>query len=238
MMYLLFAAAGVLCGLALIWILNRMPSRCFCDYDETPDERHSAPRVFYHKHGLISALVLAAAFALLSIRFGLGLTAIGLCVFCALLVMIALSDLRYCIIPDELIIAGCVAAVLAVLPGVLSGDGLWNRVDPALGCLAGAGFIFCINLVGRIVYHKDTLGMGDLKLMAICGIACGLRGIVIAALLGVFIAGLFFAIAIALKKLNREQYMPLGPFLVCGTIATLCFQTAIDAVLDWYISLI
>ena len=237
MMNILFAVLGALCAAAMAFILNKMPAKCFCDYGETPEARHEAPRAGKWALG-VSALVLAAVFSILETRFGVGLKSVCLCLFSVVLVMITLSDIRFCIIPDELIIAGCFLATAAVFPGILAGQDLMTRFSPVLGALIGAGIILAINLLGRILYKKDALGMGDLKLMAVCGIACGATGTVIAMLTGIFAAGIWFAVGIALKRVRSESYLPLGPVLVFGTLFTLCFRPLVDAFLAWYISLI
>ena len=237
MMNLTYALLGVVSGALAVLILNKMPAKCFCDYDETPDERHNPPRAGKWAI-LICAAVLALVYSVLMNRMGLGLESVCACLVCTVLLMIALSDLRYCIIPDELIIAGCILATVSVFPGILSGSDWTTRLAPVLGAAVGAGVIFAINLLGRILYKKDALGMGDLKLMAICGILCGPVGTAIAMLIGVFAAGIFFAVGIAAKKVQSESYLPLGPFLVFGAVFTLAFRPMIDAFLAWYISLI
>ena len=187
---------------------------------------------------IICAAVLGAVYAVLAARFGIGIKSVFLCLVCTSLVMIVLSDIRYCIIPDELICAGCIFATVAVFPDILSGVNWGSRLSPVLGAAVGAGIIYAINILGRLLYKKDALGMGDLKLMVVCGIVCGTSGTVIAMLVGILAAGIWFAGAIALKKVRSEEYMPLGPFLVLGTLFTLCFRPMIDAFLAWYISLI
>ena len=237
MMNILFSLLGIGCAWLMILILNKMPAKCFCDYDETPDERHNPPRA--GKRALIlSVLVLASVFPTLLSRFDLSLKTIMICLSCTVLVMIVLSDICYCIIPDELICAGCVFATIGVFPEILSGADWATRLSPVLGAAIGAGIIFLINCLGRLLYKKDALGMGDLKLMIVCGILCGTVGTVISMLIGIFAAGFWFAAAIALKRVRSEEYMPLGPFLVFGTIFTLCFRPMIDSFLAWYLSLI
>ena len=233
----MFFAAGLVCAGAMVWILNRMPAGCFCDYDETPSEQHNPPRV--NRVGcVLCAIALAAAFALLAVRFGFSVKSCSLCLFCTSLMMILLSDARYCIIPDELIIAGCIFAVIGALPDVFSGGSLAECLSPVLGAAVGGLFILTINFLGRLVYKKESLGMGDLKLMVVCGIACGTSGTMIAMLVGILSAGIWFAAAIALKRIKSDDYMPLGPFLVFGTMFSLCFRPLVDKLLNWYISLI
>lgn len=234
---ILFALLGVLSVVPMVQCMNHMPARCFCDYDEIPDERHAAPRVT-RKQTILCAVLLAIIFALLIYRFGLSLQACALCLFSLFLVMISLADLRFCIIPDELLIAGCFPALLSAIPDILSGETLIERLSPLTGALIGASIILIINLMGRLFYKKDSLGMGDLKLMALCGLACGNTGIIIAALSGILAAGLWFAVAILLKRIRSDEYLPLGPFLVFGTVFTCCFRPAVDALLAWYISLL
>lgn len=237
MMNILFSLLGMVSAGMMVLVLNKMPAKCFCDYDETPEDKHNPPRA--GKWSLfICAAILAAVFPMLLNRLGMGVEVIFLCLVCVVLLMIVLSDIRYCIIPDELIIAGCIFATISVFPGILSGSDWASRLSPVLGAAVGAGIIFGINLLGRVLYKKDALGMGDLKLMAVCGIVCGPVGTAIAMLIGVFAAGFWFAAGIAAKKVKSESYMPLGPFLVFGTVFTLCFRPVIDTFLAWYISLI
>lgn len=233
----LFAALGLISAVLMARILDKMPARCFCDYEETPSQLHNPPRTSRVQR-IICAIILAAVFPLLADRFGVSVKTFSLCLFCVCLAMISLSDIRFCIIPDELIIAGCVFATVGAFPGILSGQDWLQRLSPVLGAAIGAGIILIINLLGRLVYKKDALGMGDLKLMIICGIACGTSGTIIATLVGILAAGIWFSAAIALKRVNSDDYLPLGPFLVFGTVFTLCFRPLVDALLAWYISLI
>jgi len=232
-----FSVFGVASAFLMALILNKMPAKAFCDYDETPDERHNSPRVGKWAL-LICAAALGVVYGILGARFGISVKSAFLCLVCTTLMMILLSDIRYCIIPDELIIAGCIFATVAAFPDILSGPDWASRLSPVLGAAVGAGIIFAINCLGRLLYKKDALGMGDLKLMVVCGIVCGTSGTVIAMLIGILAAGIWFAAAIALKKVRSEEYMPLGPFLIFGTLFTLCFRPMVDAFLAWYISLI
>ena len=236
-MIYLFSFLGIVSTAAMAFGLNAMPAKCFCDYDETPDHRHDAPRAGKWAL-LVSALVLAAVYPVLYNRFGLGIQSVCLCLFSTVLVMIALSDIRFCIIPDELIIAGCLLATIGAFPGILSGETWGEKLSPIFGAAVGAGIILAVNGLGHILYKKDALGMGDLKLMAICGIACGAAGTAISMLVGIFAAGFWFAFGIILKRIRSEAYMPLGPFLIFGTLFTLCFRPMVDSFLAWYISLL
>lgn len=233
----IFAVLGALSALLAAWILDCMPAKCFCDYDETPEKRHQPPRL-NRRQRAVCAVILAVVFAVLTVRFGVSVKSIALCLFSAAMVMTAMSDLKFCIIPDELIIAGCVFSVASAMPQIMTVPGFMNKLSPVFGAAIGAGIIVGINLLGRLLYKKDALGMGDLKLMVVCGIACGAGGTLIALVIGILAAAAFFAVGMALKRIRHGDYLPLGPFLVFGTLFTLCFRPLVDSLLAWYISLI
>lgn len=234
---IVFTALGAISALPMARILNTMPAKCFCDYGEEPQKHHNPPRIT-GKQTAVCALLLAMMFSLLAVRFGLSVKTVALCLFCVVLVMVAVSDLKYCIIPDELIIAGCVCAVAAVFPDVLSGTGIMQCLSPVFGALIGGGIILIINLLGRLLYKKDALGMGDLKLMTVCGIACGAGGTLIALLAGILSAAVWFSVGILTKRARSDEFLPLGPFLVFGAAFTVCCQPLVERLLAWYVSLI
>lgn len=237
MMEVLFALLGAASAALMRVILNIMPAKAFCDYDETPGEQHAAPRA--GKWALLCcAVALAVAFPVLYRRIGFGLECVCLWLLSVVLLMILLSDVRYCIIPDELVIAGGMFAIIGALPGVFASSDWSQRLSPVFGAAIGGGVIFGLNCLGRLLYHKDALGMGDLKLMIVCGIACGTSGTIIAMVIGILAAGAFFAGAIVLKRARAQSYMALGPFLVFGTMFTLCFRPVVDQFVAWYVSLI
>ena len=234
---ILFAALGLLSAAAIAWLMDALPAKCFCDYDETPGEEHLPPRVSKGEK-LLCGIGLATVFALLQLRLGTSWECISLCLFAAAILMAAFSDSKFCIIPDESILFGCVTAVSAAIPRVLTAQDLTDKLSPVIGAGIALVSMLAIHLLGRLLYRKDGLGMGDVKLMLVCGIACGGSGVLIAWMLGILAAAVWFGAALMLKRVSLGAYLPLGPFLVLGTLITLCFRPQIDALLAWYITLI
>ena len=235
---LLYGGLGALLAPVGLWILNKMPARCFCDYDEQPGPEHQAPRATLRKQGWPSCLFLCITAVLLFLRLGAGIESAALVLFCAVLTMISLADTRFSIIPDELLIAAGVLAVVSALPAALAQNSLMGWLSPLLGGALGAGMVLALNLVARLFYKRDALGMGDVKLMAVCGLACGLTGVIYVAVLTLFVAGGSFILLMALKKLSPDEYHPLGPYIVLAAALTLCFRPALDNLVRWYLSLL
>ena len=233
-----YGLAGILLASLGLWVLNKMPARCFCDYDEQPGPEHQAPRVFMRKQGWPASLFLCITAVLLFLRFGAGIESAALVLFCVVLSMISLADTRFSIIPDELLIVGGVLAVVSAIPAALTQNSLMGWLSPLLGAALGAGIVLALNGIARLFYKRDALGMGDVKLLAVCGLACGLSGVVYAAVLTLFLAGGSFVLLMALKKLSSDEYHPLGPYIVLATVLTLCFCPVLDNLVQWYLSLL
>ncbi|WP_050739564.1 prepilin peptidase [Acetobacterium bakii] len=72
----------------------------------------------------------------------------------------------------------------------------------------------------RTMHYKDAIGLGDIRLMTVCGFYLGLT-------VGLFglILGLIFAIVWSIsKRLKRDEAFAFGPFLCTGFILALMFS--------------
>ncbi len=76
--------------------------------------------------------------------------------------------------------------------------------------------------------------MGDVKLMAVCGIILGWQNILVALMVGSLIGSVIGITLIALKITSRKQQIPFGPYLSIGImIAALYGQELIDMYLNF-----
>jgi prepilin signal peptidase PulO-like enzyme (type II secretory pathway) len=142
-------------------------------------------------------------------------------VYCGLLLLIGLVDLQYSRIPNVLVGTGMVVALTF---------NLWHR-NPGIGsALAGAalgGGIFALLAVAR----RNAMGMGDVKLAVLIGTMTGFPGVLQALTLGILAGGLAAALFLVARLRRRNQYMPYGPYLVVGCLATLLYGQRIAT---WY----
>jgi leader peptidase (prepilin peptidase)/N-methyltransferase len=138
------------------------------------------------------------------------------------LVAAAATDLEERIIPNRLMAA---AAVLALV--------LWTLADPdrlpenlVAGAAAGG-----LLLVAAVAYPA-VMGMGDVKLAAVMGLFLG-RSVGPALFIG-FAAGAVVGIAIVAARgaAARKQGVPFAPFLALGGVVGVLFGTGI---IDWYV---
>lgn len=174
--------------------------------------------------------LLSGILTLLSfVHFGLGIKFIFYSIFTYFLITIAFIDLDtkqiYNKLLAYLIIFGIVANLfLKIIP--------WN--EALLGVAAGGSFMILIFLLGHFLFHKESLGMGDVKFIAVAGFFLGWKMIIIATFFG-FACSLPVLIGLMIKgKLKLGEYVPLGPFLA---VALVVFVFWGRTILDWYLQL-
>ena len=143
-----------------------------------------------------------------------------------ILIMIAFIDFRHYWIPDKAILTGMVFG----LAGIPFMEGIpWERA--LMGGAIGAGSLYLFRALGFLLFRKESLGWGDIKLTAMIGIFLGWQKIVISIGLGFVLSLIFGIVIILLKRAPENRRIPLGTFLSIGAILSLWFG---DAIFRWY----
>jgi leader peptidase (prepilin peptidase)/N-methyltransferase len=108
---------------------------------------------------------------------------------------------------------GAVLAVLLVAGALLDG-----RPGGLLGSAVTAGALFALFLLAAVV-SPSGMGMGDVKLAGVLGLALGLAGTA-ATLLAVLVAFALHAVVsvvlLATRRAGRRTALPFGPALLVG----------------------
>ena len=94
-------------------------------------------------------------------------------------------------------------------------------INMVLGMLVGAGIFLAITLIGGLVYGKEAMGFGDVKLMGALGIYFGLSNIIVITLLSFLIGAILSIVLLATKIKKMDEYIPFGPFIVLGTFISI-----------------
>ena len=132
----------------------------------------------------------------------------------------SLCDLDWRIIPDELSLTLIVVGVLTSFWNPFINDGGMARafLSSLLGMMCGALPIWLLGITGKSIFGKESMGGGDVKLMAGIGSVLGwessLAVLIYASFLGVGAVG----VGLVMKILKRNEYIPFGPFLSVGTL--------------------
>jgi leader peptidase (prepilin peptidase)/N-methyltransferase len=87
--------------------------------------------------------------------------------------------------------------------------------------LAGGGSLFLVAVIGKLIFKKDAMGGGDIKIMAGIGTFIGWDKVLFAIFIACFFGSIVGISLLLLKKLRRKQEMPFGPYLALASYITL-----------------
>lgn len=175
----------------------------------------------------VTELLFAGLTAACLLQFGLTVLALRNWVFLGCLFMLSLVDLEICEIPDGCLIAA-VIAYLAALPFLWRGWG-----DLALHLAAGlacGGGVLVLSLVMDRVLKKESMGGGDIKLLAVAGLYLGFAPTLFALILAC-VLGLVQAVISG--RLGGKSF-PFGPAISAAAAVMLFFGERLAA---WYLGL-
>ncbi|UCH34228.1 MAG: prepilin peptidase [Armatimonadota bacterium] len=176
---------------------------------------------------------------------------VGKLVFAGLFIAIFFIDLEHMIIPDELAFAGIGVGVVLDVAGILLWDkplltfGIpwtsWVLSLPAsvVGIVVGAVFFILMELFSQLVFRKEGMGGGDLKLGAAIGALLGPAMALLSFALAVVAGALVGIVLIVTRLRRRHEYIPFGPFMVVCAFAVMLFPNAISDMVSqayraWY----
>ncbi|MBS0167865.1 MAG: prepilin peptidase [Nitrospira sp.] len=142
------------------------------------------------------------------------------------LLVVAGTDLSHKIIPNAITFPGIVIGLISA--GTILPLGLVNGI---IGLLVGGGILWLLAWASPYLFGKEGMGGGDIKLLAMVGAFLGWKPAVMTIMLGSFLGSVVGVTLIAAKVMRREDYIPFGPFLVCGALVSLFFG---QSLLDWY----
>ncbi|MBG9771082.1 prepilin peptidase [Bacillus vallismortis] len=169
-------------------------------------------------------LVTACLFAAAGIRFGSSLELFPAVVFISLLIMAAVTDIHYMLIPNKILIF--------FLP-FLGAARLISPLDSWYADLLGAaaGFVF-LALFAAIT--GGGIGGGDIKLFAVIGFVLGMKMLAAAFFFSVLIGALYGSAAVLTGRLAKRQPLPFAPAIAAGSILAYLYG---DSIISFYIKI-
>jgi len=166
-------------------------------------------------------------FLLAYISFGLSLELIIALTFISMLIIIVVSDYNYMIISDEVLIFFGTLLGIEIL--LINGPDAFVKAI-ASGILAFLT-MFAIKKLGDIIFKKESMGGGDIKLMFIFGLVLGYP----MAILSIFVGSIIgLPISLIMLNKNSDHIIPFGPFLATGAIIILLLQIDMNTILHLY----
>jgi len=147
-------------------------------------------------------------------------------------------DLDYQLIPDSVSLGGLAFGLIAsfVYPELHGADThIKGMASSFIGALSGGASIYLTGLAGNIIFKKklerlagegitESMGGGDVKLMAMIGSILGWKLVILA----FFLAPFFGAVAGVVSKIKfKAQIIPYGPYLAIASMISVFWGEAI-----------
>jgi leader peptidase (prepilin peptidase)/N-methyltransferase len=197
-------------------VISYLLLRGRCRYCKTP---------FSLRYPLIE--LLSGLFALgVFLRWGLSLESLIYYGFIAVLVVITFIDIDHYIIPDVISLPGIPVGVIAsfFLPEMTFKASI-------LGLLMGGGILFAVAWAYEHIAHKEGMGGGDIKLLAMIGAFIGWKGVLVTLFTGSIVGTLAGGVVMIYTRSSLKLKIPFGPFLAIGAMMHIFFG---QELLNWY----
>lgn len=176
-----------------------------------------SPRYF------IVELITAITFLVLYVNFGISFRFWIYSLVTFSLIIISFIDLEFQVIPDTISIGGIFLGIaFSIILPRLHYVSTWKAslLDSFLGVFVGGGLLYLTGILGKLAFKKDSMGGGDVKLLAMLGAFLGWK----LAIFIFFLAPFFGApVGIYSKFIKKEDLIPYGPFISLASFFVMIF---------------
>ena len=165
--------------------------------------------------------------------FGMGIEFVIAITFLSILLIISISDIKYYIIPDEVLIVGIIIIIIEFIVNTIINDLSWfdGLLKPVLNGLGAFAILYLFKCLGDLMFKKESLGGGDIKLLFFIGLVLGFD----MANVTIFIAS-FIALPISVISLikNNNNILAFGPYLAISATIILLAKLDLNTILNFF----
>jgi len=169
-----------------------------------------------------------SAYAMAPVDLGGAVRLVLWLIILTLLIILAVYDARWMILPDKIMVPAILIALVYVGAEMLRLQSLTVGRGPLLAALVGGGAFYALVAATK----GRAMGGGDIKLVFLMGLLVGLKGLALALMFAFDVAAIVGLTLIALKLRKRRDHIAFGPFLVAGTIITFLYG---HDIVQWYL---
>jgi leader peptidase (prepilin peptidase)/N-methyltransferase len=188
---------------------------------------------------LLTGTLFFLAFWYYGLSAHFGITAFWCCIF----IIIVFIDLEHKLILNKVTYPMAVVALVILAADSLTsvslvpGDFAFLPLDKpiilsgVIGGAVGSGFFFLVIIIYLLLFRREGMGLGDVKLAGLIGLVTGWPMVIVALFIGIIIGGLVSIALLLLRLKGRKDAVPFGSLLAIGPIVT--FFWGVD-ILHWY----
>jgi leader peptidase (prepilin peptidase) / N-methyltransferase len=167
---------------------------------------------------LITGVLVTAVY----MNYGLNFIFIKYSILIIFLILIGMIDLDTTDVYFKTTLTGIIFGIVFLIYGYYLDYGI---MDFILGAALGGGSITAIILLTK------GMGFGDAEICLLVGLFLGFKLTLLMLFISFVAGGLIGVLLILFKIKSRKDYIPFGPFIALGAIATVFFG---DKIIQWY----
>lgn len=158
-------------------------------------------------------------------HFGLSLHTLWALILVWSLIALAIIDFEHTILPDSITLP-----FLWIGLFINTFETFTTANYAILGAIVGYLSLWTIYWVFKLLTHKDGMGYGDFKLLAMLGAWLGWQALPLIILIASFLGSIMGISLILLKKKDKNSAIPFGPFLAIGGYSALLLFPHLNAI--------
>ena len=166
---------------------------------------------------IVSGLLFAVSYLI----YGFEYEMLAFIILTILTIMIFVSDFKYFIILDKPIWFLSIIILIAKWYTF----GFKTFVESVCAGILIFLFMYSIRYFANMIFKRDSLGGGDIKLSTFFGVLVAIRLSVVSLCLGSFLS---FPYALYYSILDKKKEIPFGPFLILGLFVVFVFMEPIN----------
>ena len=211
---------GIGFGMLITWLFGKFPESWLQDYGvkETDPDYRISKRMRWKPEGIVACVICAVCYIVAVVfcgnsYIGESFKPLHLLVIVLLipdLILVMMSDKLNRIIPDQFSAYIAIVGVLSVVSDLTEGsvwftpEAKWYLpiLNKVIASVIGGGVVWIIGVVSITFFGKESIGMGDMRLLFATGLITGCYGIIVLIYVAIFSA-LIFAIPLLVRKRQR-----------------------------------
>lgn len=149
--------------------------------------------------------------------------------FVGSLIVSTFIDLDHWILPDKITYPGMLVGLASsfLLPD-------FSVLESFTGLFLGGGILYAVAAAYQAISHKDGLGGGDIKFLAMVGAFLGPKGAIATLVLSSTLGSILGIFLIVLRGKSRSSAVQFGPFLAAGAAVAFFFG---EPLWQWYFNI-
>lgn len=225
--YIAIALIGAITGKIVNWTNYRLPeSKKVISLDFFRKQRQYKENYFIILSNIILYILILNKFGIQR-AFIANLELIKFLLLTPMLLSVFVIDYKLQIIPNRLTLTIFeIGLITAFLYGI---SNIAITINMLLGMIAGVVIFLIITLVSKFILGKDSVGLGDVKLIGAIGLFFGLTNIIIISIISFLIAAVVSIILLITKRKKINEHLSFGPFIVSASFISILvpFETII-----------